>query len=107
MYYYDQLGCGNLDIPDDRSLWTLARYTEEVEEVRRGLGLDNFVLYGHSWGGILAMEYALTYQKHLRGLVISNMTAGIQAYLKRTAATKKQLPAGKLARLEELEAKQD
>jgi proline iminopeptidase len=107
IYHYDQLGCGNSDIPDDPSLWTLARYTEEVEEVRKGLGLDNFVLYGHSWGGILAMEYALTYQKHLRGLVISNMTAGIQAYLKRTAAIKKQLPANKLARLEELEAKQD
>ena len=46
MYYYDQLGVGNSDVPDDPSLWNLARYTEEV---RRGLGLDNF-LFGHSWG---------------------------------------------------------
>ena len=91
MYYYDQLGVGNSDVPDDTSLWTLPRYVEEVEEVRRGLGLDGFVLYGHSWGGILAMEYALHYQQHLRGLVISNMTAGTQAYLKRTAALKTQL----------------
>lgn len=83
MYYYDQLGCGNSDIPDDPSLWTLERFTQEVEEVRRGLGLEQFVLYGHSWGGILAIEYALKYQQHLRGLVISNMTAGIQSYLKR------------------------
>jgi proline iminopeptidase len=59
MYYYDQLGCGNSDIPDDTSLWTLERYTEEVEEVRRGLGLEDFVLYGQSWGGMLAIEYAL------------------------------------------------
>jgi proline iminopeptidase len=106
MYYYDQLGCNNSDQPDDPSLWTLARYTEEVEEVRRGLGLDNFVLYGHSWGGILAMEYALTYQQHLRGLVISNMTAGVQSALKRSAAIKLQLPQGTLARLNTLEAKQ-
>src|SRR6202041_1367111 len=54
MYYYDQLGVGNSDIPDDPALWTLPRYLSEVEEVRRGLGLDHFVLYGHSWGGILA-----------------------------------------------------
>jgi proline iminopeptidase len=106
MYYYDQLGCNNSDQPDDTSLWTLARYTEEVEEVRRGLGLDDFVLYGHSWGGILAMEYALTYQQHLRGLVISNMTAGVQSALKRSAAIKLQLPHDTLARLDALEAKQ-
>jgi hypothetical protein len=67
MYYYDQLGVNFSDQPKDLSLWTLERYCEELEEVRRGLGLDNFVLYGHSWGGILAMEYALKYQQHLRG----------------------------------------
>jgi proline iminopeptidase len=107
MYYYDQLGCNNSDLPDDPSLWTLPRYLEEVEEVRRGLGLEHFVLYGHSWGGILAMEYALHYQQHLQGLVISNMTAGSQAYLKHTAALKLQLPPASLARLQALEAKQD
>ena len=107
MYYYDQLGCGNSDIPEDTNLWTIERYTEEVEEVRRGLGLENFVLYGHSWGGILAIEYALRYPQHLRGLVISNMTAGTQAYLKRTAAIKLWLPPDKLAQLGALETKQD
>jgi proline iminopeptidase len=87
MYYYDQLGVGNSDVPDDPALWTLPRYLSEVEEVRRGLGLDHFVLLGHSWGGILAIEYALNYQQHLRDLVISNMTAG----MKRTNALKQQL----------------
>jgi proline iminopeptidase len=107
MYYYDQLGNNNSDQPDDPSLWTLPRYLQEVEEVRRGLALDDFVLYGHSWGGILAIEYALNYPQHLRGLVISNMTASIGAYLKRTAELKKQLlPPASLARLEALEAKQ-
>ncbi len=107
MYYYDQLGCGNSDIPEDTSLWTLDRYTQEVEEVRRGLRLEHFVLYGQSWGGILAIEYALKYPQHLRGLVISNMTAGTQAYLKRTATIKTWLPHNKLARLQALEQKQD
>jgi proline iminopeptidase len=107
MYYYDQLGCNNSDQPDDPSLWTLARYTEEVEEVRRGLGLEHFVLYGHSWGGMLAIEYALNHQQHLRGLVISDMTAGVQSYLKRTSFIKRQLPPDTLARLTLLEAKED
>jgi proline iminopeptidase len=107
MYYYDQLGCTNSDQPDDMSLWTLARYTQEVEEVRRALGLEHFVLFGHSWGGILAIEYALNYQQHLRGLVISDMTAGIRSYLKRTAWIKRQLPPDILARLTALESKED
>jgi len=58
-YYYDQLGSGNSDQPDDPALWTLPAFVEEVDEVRRGLGLDQFVLYGHSWGGLLAIDYAL------------------------------------------------
>jgi proline iminopeptidase len=107
MYYYDQLGCNNSDQPDDPALWTLARYTEEVEAVRRGLGLENFVLYGHSWGGILGLEYALKYPRHLRGLVISNMAAGVQSALKRSASIKLQLPHDTLARLTALEAKED
>jgi len=81
-YYYDQLGSGFSDQPDEPSLWELDRFVEEVEQVRRSLGLnrDNFVLYGQSWGGILAMEYALKYQQHLRGLVISNMMSSVPAY---------------------------
>lgn len=104
MYYYDQLGCGNSDQPDDPALWTLPRYLEEVEEVRIGLGLDNFVLYGHSWGGVLAIEYALHHQRHLRGLVISNMTAGIKSLLRHLAVIKRQLPAATQAELQTLEA---
>src|SRR5277367_2227904 len=70
-YYYDQLGCGNSDIPADTSLWNLPRYVEEVEQVRKGLGLENFYLLGHSWGGMLAMEYLTKYQSHVKAAVIS------------------------------------
>jgi proline iminopeptidase len=81
-YYYDQLGSAYSDQPDDPELWELPRFVGEVETVRQALGLDqsNFYLLGHSWGGILAIEYALKYQQHLKGLIISNMMAGIPAY---------------------------
>src|SRR4029078_7847325 len=60
-YYYDQLGSVFSDQPDDPSLWQLDRFVDEVEQVRAALGLgpDNFVLYGQSWGGLHAIEYAL------------------------------------------------
>jgi proline iminopeptidase len=72
-YYYDQLGSAYSDQPDAPELWETPRFVEEVEQVRKALGLerDNFYLLGQSWGGILAIEYALKYQDHLKGLVIS------------------------------------
>ena len=81
-YYYDQLGSGYSDQPDEPSLWDLDRFVDEVEQVRQALGLerDNFVLLGHSWGGILAIEYSLHHQQHLRGLVISSMMSSVPAY---------------------------
>jgi len=80
--YYDQLGCGNSDNPDDTAYWDLNRFVEEVEQVRTALGLtkDNFYLLGHSWGGILAMQYALKYPPNLKGLIISNMMSSCPAY---------------------------
>ena len=81
-YYYDQLGSAYSDQPDDPDLWEIPRFVEEVEQVRQALGLDrdNFYLLGHSWGGALAIEYALKYQQHLKALVISNMMSSIPAY---------------------------
>lgn len=80
--YYDQLACGHSDNPNDTSLYDLGRYVEEVEQVRKALNLDktNFYLLGHSWGGILAMQYALKYQDNLKGLIISNMMASCPEY---------------------------
>lgn len=82
--YYDQLGSYYSDQPNDNSLWTNERFVEEVEQVRKALGYDNtnFYILGQSWGGILAMEYALKYQKNLKGLIISNMMASAPAYNK-------------------------
>jgi len=82
-YYYDQLESYYSDKPSDSSLWNVARFVEEVEQVRVALGLnkDNFYLLGHSWGGILGIEYALKYQDNLKGLIISNMVASIPEYM--------------------------
>jgi len=106
-YYYDQLGSERSDKPDDPSLVDTARYVEEVEQVRKALGLDNsnFYLLGHSWGGILAMEYALKYQQNLKGLVISNMMASIPAYNKYAHdVLMPKMDQKALARIKQLEA---
>jgi proline iminopeptidase len=82
--YYDQLGSYFSDQPSDTSLWTIERFVDEVEQVRVALGLDkdNFYVLGQSWGGILAMEYALKHQDKMKGLIISNMMASAPEYNK-------------------------
>lgn len=109
-YYYDQLGSAYSDQPNEPELWEVPRFVEEVEQVRQALGLDgdNFYLLGHSWGGILAIEYALKYQQHLKGLVISNMMSSIPAY--NDYAQKVLMPAmdqAALAEIQRLEASGD
>ena len=106
-YYYDQLGSTYSDQPDEPELWDLPRFVDEVEQVRRALELDhsNFYLLGHSWGGLLAMEYALRHQQHLKGLIISNMMASAPAY--NDYARTVLMPAmdqAALAEIQELEA---
>lgn len=109
LYYYDQLGCGNSDHPDDDSLWNLERYLVEVEEVRKGLGLTDFVLYGHSWGGILTIEYTLKHQNdgHLKGIVISNMVASVESFLKTAGKWKDTLGPESRQTVDKIEADGD
>ena len=108
--YYDQLGSAYSDQPKDPDLWTVERFVEEVEQVRSALGLsrDNFYLLGHSWGGILAIEYALKYQNCLKGLIISNMMASApdyDAYAENVLA--KQMDPAALEEIRKLEAAGD
>lgn len=81
-YEYDQLGSFYSDQPTDSSLWTTERFVEEVEQVRKAIGADanNFYVLGNSWGGILAIEYALKYQQHIKGLIVADMMASCPAY---------------------------
>jgi proline iminopeptidase len=108
--YYDQLGSYYSDQPNDNSLWTIDRFVDEVEQVRKALKLDNtnFYLMGQSWGGILAMEYALKYQKNLKGLVIANMMASAPAYNKYSEEVLgPQLDPKVFAQIKDFEAKKD
>jgi proline iminopeptidase len=109
-YYYDQLGSYYSDQPENPDLWELPRFVEEVEQVRQALHLtkDNCFVLGHSWGGILALEYALKYQQHIKGLIISNMMASIPAY--NEYAERILMPgmdAAALAEIKSLEAAED
>jgi len=106
--YYDQLGSAASDQPKDRDLWTVDRFVEEVEQVRLALGLnkDNFYLLGHSWGGILAAEYALKYGANLKGLVISNMMMSIPDYNRYAEEVlAKQMPPEVVKEIKDLEAR--
>jgi len=108
--YYDQLDSYYSDKPNDSTLWTTEHFVEEVEQVRKALNLDkdNFYLLGQSWGGILAMEYALKYQDNLKGLIISNMMASIPEYEKYASEVLgPQLPPNVFKEIKAMEAAED
>lgn len=109
-YEYDQLGSYNSDQPKDSSLWTTERFVEEVEQVRKAINADssNFYVLGNSWGGILAMEYALKYQQHLKGMIVANMVASAPEYGQYADnVLAKQMKPEILAEIKALEAKKD
>ena len=109
-YEYDQLGSYYSDQPKDSSLWTTERFVEEVEQVRKAINADkeNFYVLGNSWGGILAMEYALKYQQNMKGLLVSNMMASAPEYGKYAdEVLAKQMKPEILAEIRALEAKKD
>jgi len=110
LIYYDILGTGYSENPKDTALWDLPRYVEELEIVRKTLKLDSSNLYilGHSWGGILGIEYALKYPKNLKGLIISNMMVSAKLYAKyATDVLSKDFDPKALARVREIESKGD
>ncbi|MEI7629159.1 MAG: proline iminopeptidase-family hydrolase [Bacteroidota bacterium] len=109
-YEYDQLGSYYSDQPKDSSLWTTERFVEEVEQVRKAIHADssNFYVLGNSWGGILAMEYALKYQKNMKALLVANMVASATEYAKYAdEVLAKQMKPEVLAEIRALEAKKD
>lgn len=109
-YEYDQLGSYYSDQPTDSTLWKTERFVEEVEQVRKAIGADssNFYIIGNSWGGILGMEYALKYQKNMKGLLVSNMVASAPEYGKYAEEVlAKQMDPKVLAEVRAIEAKKD
>lgn len=109
-YYYDELGNGYSDKPGDSTRYTIPAAVEEVEQVRQALHLDkeNMYLFGHSWGGILAMEYALKYQQHLKALIISNMSSSAHEFNRYVQEElTKFIPRDALDTINDLTAKKD
>ena len=90
--FYDQLGCGNSDQPNDPSLWRVELFLEELATVRQELGLDHIHLLGHSWGGMLAMEYALTQPVGLASLILASSPASIPQWIAEANRLRKELP---------------
>jgi L-proline amide hydrolase len=87
---YDQIGCGRS--PATGLDWTVELFVEEVEAVREALGLERIHLFGNSWGGMLAMEYALTQPAGLESLVLASSPASIPQWVEETGRLRAQLP---------------
>lgn len=105
--FYDQLGSYYSDQPEDESLWELDRFIDEIEQVRKALDLEDFYLFGHSCGGLWAIEYALKYQAHLRGLVLGSITGSIQSYMTHINHLRDQLPAAIVEQMKQYEDNDD
>ena len=89
---YDQLGAGNSDQPHNPALWSVDLYKEELASVRRSLELDRLHLFGSSWGGMLAMEYALTQPAGLASLVLASSPASMRQWVEEANRLRDALP---------------
>jgi proline-specific peptidase len=105
--FYDQIGCGKSWIEKPTDFWTVELFVEELGVVRDALGLDRIHLFGSSWGGMLAMEYALTKPDGLASLVLSSSPASIPVWAEETNRLRGELPEEVQGVLDEEEAAAD
>jgi proline iminopeptidase len=101
---YDQLGGGQSDHPDNPALWVLDRFVEELTQLCARLGLTRFHLYAHSWGTILATEYALNQPTGLLSLILSGPILSAPRYVQDANALKCELPSEMQEAIERHEA---
>ena len=92
--FYDQLGGGDSDRPDDPSLWTVETFLEQLRTVRRALGLERLLLFGSSWGGMLALEYVLSRPDGLAALVLNSTPTSAPRWAEETRRLAAELPPG-------------
>jgi proline iminopeptidase len=104
---YDQLGSGKSDRPDEPSLWTVPRFVDELETIRRGLGLGRIHLFGQSWGGMLALQYTLDYPEGVKSLILSNTTFSIPEAVRGLQRRRMELPTEVFMKLLKYEASGD
>lgn len=90
--FYDQLGCGNSDLPDDLSLWTVERFADEIDIVREALGLGRVHLLGQSCGGMLGIEYAIRQPRGLVSLILADSMPSMVLWVKEANRLRADLP---------------
>ena len=105
--FFDQLGCGKSDTPDDVSLWRIDRFVDEVTAVRDALGLDRIHLLGHSWGGWLAIEYMLGAPSGVVSLTLASTSASIPQFVYEAGTLISELPREMAETMRRLEAEGD
>jgi len=103
--FYDQLGVGGSEKPEDTSLFNIERGADEVEGVRKALGLGRIYLLGSSYGGALALQYALKYQQHIKKLIIASGLASVSETVAEMTRLKTLLPKDVQEVMEKYEAK--
>jgi proline iminopeptidase len=89
--FWDQLGCGNSECPSDTVLWTMERSVAEMDAVVKAVGLNDFHIFGNSWGGMLAQQYVLDAPSGAVSLTISNSIASIPEFANMVARLKSEL----------------
>ena len=105
--FFDQLGCGKSDTPDDVSLWRIDRFVDEVAAVREALGLDRIHLLGHSWGGWLSIEYMLGAPSGVVSLTLASTSASIPQFVHEAGTLISELPREMAETMRRLEAEGD
>jgi proline iminopeptidase len=102
--FWDQLGCGRSERPSDTELWTMDRSVAEMDAVVQALGLNRFHIFGNSWGGMLAQQYALDVSSGAVSLTISNSTASIPLFAENVTRLKAELNAATQSAIDRHEA---
>jgi proline iminopeptidase len=72
LFFYDQRAAGRSSVNVDTSTMTAATFVEDLEGIRVALNLGKMNLFGHAWGGLLAMEYAIKYPQNVKTLILVN-----------------------------------
>lgn len=78
---YDQLDCGQSDHPDDPKNWRVDRFVDELEHIRTNLGIRQWNVLGHSWGGTIALEYGARRAPALRGLALASPLVSTRSWI--------------------------
>lgn len=105
--FFDQLGCGRSDQPDDRSLWRIERFVREIDTVRAALGLERIHLLGQSWGGWLGIEYLLSQPRGIVSATLASTSASIPQFVTEANRLKAQLPPEMVTVMQRCEATGD